>query len=68
MAGRSGPRCGARTQKGTPCGAKAIPESGRCRRHGGLSTGPRTASGIQRIIDGQKRRWAAWREANAESC
>lgn len=68
MAGRTSPRCGARTQKGTACAAKAIPASGRCRRHGGLSTGPRTAAGIQRIIDGQKRRWAAWHATNAESC
>jgi hypothetical protein len=31
-------RCDARTRKGPPCGAPAMP-NGRCRMHGGLSTG-----------------------------
>ena len=42
------PRCGARTRAGTPCKAPAMP-AGRCRMHGGLSTGPRTAEGLERI-------------------
>jgi hypothetical protein len=42
------PRCGARTRTGTPCKAPAMP-AGRCRMHGGLSTGPRTAEGLERI-------------------
>ena len=41
-------RCGARNRAGTPCGNKPLP-NGRCRFHGGLSTGPRTADGIERI-------------------
>lgn len=32
------PRCGAKTRRGTPCRAPAMP-SGRCRMHGGLSPG-----------------------------
>lgn len=40
--------CGARTRKGTPCKGPAMP-NGRCRMHGGPSTGPRTAAGIERI-------------------
>ncbi|MFI5108135.1 MAG: HGGxSTG domain-containing protein [Terriglobales bacterium] len=36
------PRCGARTRKGTPCGAPAMRNKQRCRMHGGASTGPRT--------------------------
>ena len=32
------PRCGARTRKGTPCRSPTMP-NGRCRMHGGLSTG-----------------------------
>jgi hypothetical protein len=42
MAGRwrTRRRCGAKTRKGRPCVAKALP-NGRCRHHGGLSTGPR---------------------------
>lgn len=32
------PRCGATTRKGTPCKAPAM-KNGRCRMHGGASTG-----------------------------
>src|SRR5688500_1629703 len=44
-----GPRCGAKTRKpdGAPCRQPAMP-NGRCRLHGGKSTGPRTASGLER--------------------
>jgi hypothetical protein len=41
-------RCGARTRRGTQCQSPAM-SNGRCRLHGGLSTGPRTAEGIERI-------------------
>jgi hypothetical protein len=41
------PRCGAHTRAGTCCRQPAMP-NGRCRFHGGLSTGPRTAEGLQR--------------------
>ena len=48
------PRCGAKTKRGTPCQAAAIwstrrQKYTRCRNHGGLSTGPRTTEGIERI-------------------
>lgn len=48
------PRCGAKTRKGTPCKAGAIWSTRshrytRCRNHGGLSTGPKTPEGIERI-------------------
>ena len=36
--------CGARTRQGRPCIATALP-NGRCRNHGGLSTGAKTAEG-----------------------
>jgi hypothetical protein len=44
------PRCGARTKSrgGAPCQCPAMP-NGRCRVHGGRSTGPRTREGIERI-------------------
>ena len=42
------PRCGAKTRKGTPCKAPAM-KNGRCRMHGGKSTGPRTPEGLERI-------------------
>ena len=38
------PRCGAHTRAGGPCRQPAMP-NGRCRLHGGLSTGPRTCAG-----------------------
>ena len=41
------PRCGARTRKGTPCKGPAL-HNGRCRMHGGASTGPRTKRGLAR--------------------
>jgi len=38
-------RCGAYARStGLPCKAKALP-NGKCRNHGGLSTGPKTAEG-----------------------
>ena len=42
------PRCGAKTRRGTSCRCPAM-ANGRCRLHGGLSTGPKTAEGIERI-------------------
>ena len=41
------PRCGARTRTGCACRQPAM-RKGRCRMHGGLSTGPRTAEGRER--------------------
>jgi hypothetical protein len=41
-------RCGAKTRRGTACQCPAM-KNGRCRLHGGLSTGPKTTKGIERI-------------------
>lgn len=41
-------RCGAKNRRGSPCQCPAMPNR-RCRLHGGLSTGPRTPEGIERI-------------------
>src|SRR5580765_325094 len=41
-------RCGAKTRKGTPCDGPAM-SNGRCRMHGGPSTGPRTPEGLEAI-------------------
>jgi hypothetical protein len=46
-------KCGAKTRRGTPCVAPAMP-NGRCRMHGGPSTGPRTLEGLDRS---RKARW-----------
>lgn len=57
------PRCGAMTRKGTPCEAsvewddeRAVPVNGRCRFHGGQSTGPRTDVGRDAIRESNRRR------------
>ena len=42
-------RCGAKTRRGTACQKPPIQGKTRCRLHGGLSTGPRTAEGRARI-------------------
>ena len=49
--------CQALTRRGTPCRALAL-ANGRCRLHGGLSTGPRTAEGWARTRAG----YQAWLE------
>ena len=54
MATRFGPnwpgrRCLAKTRQGTPCQNPAIKGPGRCKLHGGKSTGPRTAAGRARV-------------------
>lgn len=40
--------CGAKTRSGTPCQRKDLLNGGRCRLHGGLSTGPKTLEGKRR--------------------
>ncbi len=42
------PRCGALTRAGCPCRQPAM-ANGRCRLHGGKSTGARTESGLARV-------------------
>src|SRR6185369_4651469 len=49
----SAPRCGAKTRRGTACQSPAM-ANGRCRMHGGASTGPRTAEGLARS---RRSRW-----------
>jgi hypothetical protein len=43
-----GLQCGAKTRKGTPCKQTAIYSNGRCKWHGGCSTGPTTPEGKKR--------------------
>jgi hypothetical protein len=46
---RHGKPCGARCKRtGEPCQAPAM-HNGRCRLHGGKSTGPRTLEGFERM-------------------
>lgn len=58
-------RCGAKTRKGTPCRAPAM-KNGRCRLHGGKSTGPKTPEGIERIRQAHLKHGEYTKEAIAE--
>ena len=60
---RDRPRCGAKTRRGTRCRAPAVwdcdkdqARNGRCKLHGGLSTGPKTKSGRDAIRASNRRR------------
>jgi hypothetical protein len=44
---KAAPRCEARSRSGNPCKGPAM-ANGRCRFHGGMSTGPRTPEGLER--------------------
>ena len=44
-----GQRCGAKTRRGTACRRPANKRNGRCRLHGGASSGPRTEQGRAKI-------------------
>ncbi|MGC1181387.1 HGGxSTG domain-containing protein [Legionella sp.] len=55
--------CGAKTRKGTPCQAPPVwnnlqdkPQNGRCKLHGGLSTGPKTQAGKDAIRTSNRKR------------
>ena len=43
------PRCAAKTRLGGRCKARPVRASGRCKWHGGCSTGPRTAEGKAKV-------------------
>lgn len=59
-------KCGALTRRRTGCIRPPL-ENGRCRNHGGLSTGPKSQDGRARIAAAQRRRWAAWRRDRQSS-
>jgi hypothetical protein len=48
--------CGARTRAGTPCKRNDVYWNGRCKLHGGLSTGPRTAAGKAKVAQNARKR------------
>lgn len=59
-------QCGAHARStGAPCKAKALP-NGRCKLHGGLSTGPKTLEGKQAIGAATKARMAAGQRQKAQ--
>jgi hypothetical protein len=72
---RERPRCGASCRDGTACEALPVrnkrlyrPVNGRCRmQHGGLSTGPKTPEGRQRIAECNRSRIARSEEKRGKS-
>jgi len=64
---RERPTCGARNRAGDPCRVRVELGKRRCRFHGGLSTGPKTAAGRARIAEAQRRRWAEFRLKQTEA-
>jgi hypothetical protein len=59
-------RCGAKTRKGMPCQAGPFGKGGRCRYHGGMSTGPRTPEGKARSLAAAREGYARWRAQQKE--
>ncbi|OXE37433.1 MAG: hypothetical protein CGW95_01605 [Phenylobacterium zucineum] len=57
-------RCGAKTRSGRPCKRADLFPSGRCRLHGGLSTGAKTEAGKAQARINLGRRWARLRGPN----
>ena len=53
--------CGARTRAGTPCKRRDLLSNGRCKLHGGLSTGPKTHNGKKRALRNLQMRWKPMR-------
>lgn len=49
--------CGAKTRAGTPCKTKPM-KNGRCRMHGGSSTGPKTPEGKAKISSNSRKHGA----------
>jgi hypothetical protein len=52
------PVCGAKTRADGRCQMRVEPGKRRCRLHGGLSTGPKTAEGKAAIAAATRARWA----------
>jgi hypothetical protein len=58
--------CGAFARStGKPCQAPGNGRGGRCKLHGGMSTGPRTEQGRRRLQEAMKQRWLNKRDPKA---
>lgn len=55
--------CGARNRQGKPCQCKLLLRGGRCKFHGGMSTGAKTPEGKQRAQEALNR----WRASQKRS-
>jgi hypothetical protein len=53
--------CGAKNRKGLPCQCKLLLKGGKCKFHGGMSTGAKTPEGKERSIEALRAGWLKWR-------
>jgi hypothetical protein len=60
-------RCNAKTRKGEPCQARGLGNGGRCRFHGGASTGPKTPEGKARSLAAAREGYVRWRAQQREA-
>ena len=61
--------CGARKKTGEPCRSKMLYRGGKCKFHGGLSTGAKTSAGRVRAIvamQAGRAKWLSGRRANVD--
>lgn len=61
-----GAECGARTRAGNACKCRAL-DNGRCKLHGGLSTGPKTPEGRRRAIEAMREGNRRWRKSGGKA-
>src|SRR3954468_11503450 len=61
----NGITCGAMTRKGTACQCKSLLRGGKCKFHGGMSTGAKTAEGKAKQLAGLYR-WLAQQRARKD--
>ena len=52
---------------GQPCQCKALYRGGRCRMHGGLSTGPKTVEGKAKALRVMREGWLRWQQKFADT-
>jgi hypothetical protein len=57
--------CGAKNRRGQPCQCKLLLRGGRCKFHGGMSTGPKTCEGRARALAASRDGWQRWRARKA---
>ena len=62
-----GIRCEARARRGTLCQRPARLPVGRCKLHGGASTGPRTKDGLARLTEARTKHGLYTKEKRAEA-
>jgi hypothetical protein len=62
-----GQRCEAKTRRGTLCQRPGTKHNGKCKLHGGASTGPRTKDGLARLTEARTKHGLYTKEKRAEA-